>query len=159
MPWQLSCHGMCKIETWLGHIFHVRTSCNFMKFGFQAHKSYVKWVKGCKVKWGHLRPLLIFPGVFCKTVNSSWPDHAIWYKSGSTMAKEMACCLTAPNHYLNQYWFIINGFCGTYLRAITQEEFNSVHELGNYISKIIATSPMAQWVESPYRFTLKLGWS
>ena len=30
-------------------------------------------------------------------------------RSGSTLAQAMACCLTAPSHYLNQSWFIING--------------------------------------------------
>ena len=28
--------------------------------------------------------------------------------SGSTLAQVMACCLTAPNHHLNQCWLIIN---------------------------------------------------
>ena len=29
------------------------------------------------------------------------------FGSGSTLPQLMACCLTAPNHYLNQFWFII----------------------------------------------------
>ena len=29
-------------------------------------------------------------------------------RSGSTLAQVMACCLTAPSHYLNQSWFIIS---------------------------------------------------
>ena len=29
-------------------------------------------------------------------------------KSGSTLAQVMACCLTAPSHYLNQCWLIIS---------------------------------------------------
>ena len=41
-------------------------------------------------------------------VNSLWPSDAIWrQKTGSTLAQVMACCLTAPSHYLNQYWLII----------------------------------------------------
>ena len=31
------------------------------------------------------------------------------HRSGSTLAQVMACCLTAPSHYLNQSWLIING--------------------------------------------------
>ena len=31
------------------------------------------------------------------------------HRSGSTLAQVMACCLTAPSHYLNQCWPIING--------------------------------------------------
>ena len=29
-------------------------------------------------------------------------------RSGSSLAQVMACCLTAPSHYLNQWWLIIN---------------------------------------------------
>ena len=40
----------------------------------------------------------------------SWrPSDAIWqHRSVSTLAQVMACCLTAPSHYLNQGWFIIS---------------------------------------------------
>ena len=41
-------------------------------------------------------------------VNSLWPSDAIWrQRNGSTLNQVMACCLMAPSHYLNQYWFII----------------------------------------------------
>ena len=41
--------------------------------------------------------------------NSLWPSDTIWrHRSGSTLAQVMACCLTAPSHYLNQCWLIIN---------------------------------------------------
>ena len=37
------------------------------------------------------------------------PSDTIWrHRSGSTLAQVMACCLTAPNHYLNQCWLIIS---------------------------------------------------
>ena len=40
-------------------------------------------------------------------LNSLWPCDVIWRKgSRSTMAQVMACCLTAPSHYLNQCWLI-----------------------------------------------------
>ena len=42
--------------------------------------------------------------------NSMWPRDAIWWLSGSTLAQEMVCCLTAPSHYLNQCWVIISKF-------------------------------------------------
>ena len=42
-------------------------------------------------------------------INSLWPSDAIWWqRSGSTLAQVMACCLTAPSHYLNQSWLIIS---------------------------------------------------
>ena len=31
-----------------------------------------------------------------------------WNKSRWTLAQVMVCCLTAPSHYLNQCWLIIN---------------------------------------------------
>ena len=39
---------------------------------------------------------------------SLWPCDTIWrQRSGPTLAQVMACCLTAPSHYLNQCWLII----------------------------------------------------
>ena len=41
--------------------------------------------------------------------NSLWPSDTIWrQRSGSILDKVMACCLTAPSHYLNQCWLIIS---------------------------------------------------
>ena len=41
-------------------------------------------------------------------VNLLLPSDAIWrQRSGSTLARVMACCLTVPSHYLNQCWPII----------------------------------------------------
>ena len=45
--------------------------------------------------------------VICYFVDSLRPSDAIWrHKTGSTLAQVMACCLTAPSHYLNQCWLI-----------------------------------------------------
>ena len=42
--------------------------------------------------------------------NSLGPNDAIWQQgSRSTLVQVMACCLTAPSHYLNQCWLIISG--------------------------------------------------
>ena len=42
-------------------------------------------------------------------VNSLWPGDAIWrHVTRSTLVQIMACCLTAPSHYLNQCWLIIS---------------------------------------------------
>ena len=42
-------------------------------------------------------------------VNSLWPSDAMWWhRSGSTLAHVMACCLSAPSHYLIQCWLIIS---------------------------------------------------
>ena len=45
--------------------------------------------------------------LFC--INTLWPSDTIWrHRTGSTLAQIMACCLTAPSHYLNQCWLIIS---------------------------------------------------
>ena len=55
-------------------------------------------------------------------VNSLGPSDAIWrQRSGSTLAQVMACCLTAPSHYLNQCWLIISKVSDIHLRASSQE--------------------------------------
>ena len=42
-------------------------------------------------------------------VNSLRSGDGIWrHRSGSTLAQVMACCLTAPSHYLNQYLLIFD---------------------------------------------------
>ena len=57
-----------------------------------------------------------------RNVNSLWPSDAIWQqRSGSTLAQVMACCLTAPSHYLNQCWLIISKVQYIYIRAVSQE--------------------------------------
>ena len=41
--------------------------------------------------------------------NSLRPSDTIWrHRSGSTLAQVMACCLRAPNHYLDQCWLLVN---------------------------------------------------
>ena len=41
-------------------------------------------------------------------VNSLWPSDTKWgNRSGSTLDQVMAWCLTAPSHYLNQCWLLI----------------------------------------------------
>ena len=46
---------------------------------------------------------------FCLSLNRLTHCDTIWRnRSGSTLAQVMACCLTAPSHYLNQCWLIIS---------------------------------------------------
>ena len=48
-------------------------------------------------------------GMAWNVINSLGPSDAIWWqRSGSTLVQVMACCLTAPSHYLNQCWLIIS---------------------------------------------------
>ena len=80
-------------------------------------------------------------------INSLWSSDAIWWqRSGSTVAQVMACCLTAPSHYLNQCWLIISevqwhsykGNCTRDASAI-----NHWNPFQNYISKISFKFPRA----------------
>ena len=42
-------------------------------------------------------------------INPLWPSEVIWWQgSRSTLAQVMACCLTAPSHYLNQCWLMMS---------------------------------------------------
>ena len=42
-------------------------------------------------------------------INSLWPNEAIYrHRSKLTLAQVMACCLTAPSHYLKQCWLIFS---------------------------------------------------
>ena len=42
-------------------------------------------------------------------VNTLWPSDAIWrHRSGLILDQVMACCLTAPSHYLSQCWLTIS---------------------------------------------------
>ena len=51
--------------------------------------------------------LLFFPSAF--GLLTVWPSDVIWrLRSGSTLAQVKTCCLTAPIHYPNQCWLIIN---------------------------------------------------
>ena len=55
-------------------------------------------------------------------VNSSWPgDDMWWHRFESTLAQVMVWCLTAPNHYLSQWWLINIGLYGIHIRGISQE--------------------------------------
>ena len=42
-------------------------------------------------------------------INSLWPSDTIWsHRSGSPLPQVMACCLMAPNHYVNRCWLLIS---------------------------------------------------
>ena len=99
-----------------------------------------------------------------KVVNSLRPSDAIWrHRSGSTLAQVMACCLTAPSHYLNQCWLIISKIQwysseGNVTRDILAT--NHICWLENYLSKISIKSPRGQWVNSlvPGKVTILTHW-
>ena len=84
-------------------------------------------------------------------VNSLRPSDAIWRQwSWTTLAQVMACCLTAPSHYLNQCWLIIRGV----LWHSSENSFTGIaqgidsgYEFEKDILKNIFKSPRGQWVK------------
>ena len=85
-------------------------------------------------------------------INSLGPNDTKWWqRSGSTLAQVMAWCLTAPSHYLNQYWLIIRK-----VQWYSSEDnftwytstMNHWNPFENYISKITFNgSPRGHWIK------------
>ena len=73
----------------------------------------------------------------------------IWrHKSGSTLAQVMACCLTAPSHYLNQCWLIIGKVQWHSFECNFTRDTSAISHwnyLENYLSKILFKSPRDRW--------------
>ena len=60
----------------------------------------------------------------------------------------MACCLTAPSHYLNLCWLIISEvLCHTPKSNFTHAYDLNHDVFGDYIFKMTTTSPRGQWVK------------
>ena len=82
--------------------------------------------------------------------NSLWPSDAIWrHRTGSTLAQVMACCLTAPSHYLNQCWLIISKVQSYSSGSHFTKDTPAIHhwnQFENYLSKFPFKSPRGQWV-------------
>ena len=99
-----------------------------------------------------------------------WPSIAMrWHRSGSTLAQAMACCLTAPSHYLKHYWLIISevlwhspeGIFTGNARGNASDMWHSHesnftgnapdicvgYEFKNNLFKITSTPPRGQWAE------------
>ena len=69
----------------------------------------------------------------------------------STLVQVMACCLTAPSHYLNQCWLIISTVLWHSSEDIIItifEDTNQQSKIENYIFKITSRSPTGQWVKT-----------
>ena len=82
--------------------------------------------------------------------NSLWPSDAIWQQgSRSTLAHVMACCLTAPSHYLNQCWLIISEVLWHSSESNFTDDISAINHcnwLEKYSSKISLKSHWPQWV-------------
>ena len=83
--------------------------------------------------------------------NSLWSSDAIWRQgSGSTLAQVMACCLTAPSHYLNQCWLITSkvqwhSSGGNFTRDTSASNYQN--KIEKYLIVILFKSSKGQWVK------------
>ena len=86
-----------------------------------------------------------------QSTKSLWPSDAIWWhRYGSTLAHVMACCLTAPSHYLNQCWPIVNMVQWHSSEGNFTKDTSATNlwiSLKTYLSKISIKSPRGQWVK------------
>ena len=87
------------------------------------------------------------------SLNSLWPSDDIWWhRSGSTLTHVMACCLTAPSHYLNQFWlnfmisYVVLGsqWVNTNLLVIFQTKRHQ-NELFVYGLAVIDVNGLTHW--------------
>ena len=81
-------------------------------------------------------------------INLFWPCDAIWrHRSGSTLAKVMACCLMAPSHHLNQCGFLISEVLwhspDSNFTASAQAKSNLYHEFEIILLKLLPHLPGA----------------
>ena len=75
--------------------------------------------------------------IYLATINSLRSSGAIWrHNNWWTLVQVMACCLTAPSHYLSQCWLVIIRFV-----------LYSAASHFKWRVKITATSPRGQWVK------------
>ena len=85
-------------------------------------------------------------------VNSLWPNGVMWrQRSGSTFVQVMACCLTAPSHYLNQWWLLFSeDLWQSHERSFAASTQATVlyNEFEKHTFKSTATSAKVQWVNS-----------
>ena len=81
-------------------------------------------------------------------INSLGPSDAIWrWRSWSTLVQVMACCLTAPSHYLDQCWLITSNVMWHSSEMWICEETNQLNKIVNSIFRITFRSPRDQWVK------------
>ena len=92
-----------------------------------------------------------------------WPrsDAIWWHRSGSAFAQVMACCLTAPSHYVNQCWLGIQGMCHSAILPKSNVILAKKITFDNDIFKTFGESSKGQWVKQPPVHGAKMGptWS
>ena len=77
----------------------------------------------------------------------------IKYRTSSILVQVIACCLTIPNHYLNQCWLIVNIPSAIHIKAIAIVQLHKSHNasipyptMHDYVSMRRNSSHPAGWV-------------
>ena len=83
--------------------------------------------------------------------NSLWPSDVIWRHGStgrSTLAQVMACCLTAPSHYLNQCWLMISEvlWYSPDSHSTENTSYLLLKWVWNLLFETVVKSPRGQWV-------------
>ena len=100
---------------------------------------------------GVLDTLIMAAQSLTNFINSLWLSDIICRRrSGSTLVQVMACCLTAPSHYLNQCWLIISKARQWHSSEVNftrdNSAINHLNKLDNFLPHI--KSPRGQRVNS-----------
>ena len=96
----------------------------------------------------HVKALFnsLFPTKSDCYFNSLWPSGVIWRQgSRSTLAQVMACCLTAPSHYLNQCWLMISEVLWHSPDSNFTENTSDIYRWND---QTVVKFPRGQWVKT-----------
>ena len=132
----------------------VQSTHLFMKFSFIRfcfYKTYHYFVYCCSSSISGLFDL--------KDAISPVLEFHLWRQNvvESTLARVMACCLTAPSHYLNQCWLIISKVLWQFIGGHYHEKiwrYQAVKQ--DSIFRITFRFPIGQWVRKAEFFHTRL---
>ena len=119
----ISCYiGLCHTSTRLYTYMHRRTKCMQNQWGLNS-MCYTESLSHSE----------LIQHLFITSINLLWPSECRWYhRTWSTLVQVLTCCLTAPSHYLNQYWLplIISPVLWHSLMVISQLTLKiSIHDM------------------------------
>ena len=107
-----------RIHLKICHLFFILYSSEDMPFLFQS--VFISSTCACMQ-------------LFLLSFNSFWPSDAIWqYRSGSTLAQVIACCLTTPSYYVDLSSKVL---CGSWDNFTKAYELNPWHLLEDHTLK------------------------
>ena len=67
-----------------------------------------------------------------------------WHRPGSTLAQVLACCLTAPGHYPNNFWLIKSDLWPSPQSNFTRSVLNLIHNSCSEIT-LLELLPQLAW--------------